>query len=80
MNSQRNAGPNLAMPGPRNGGLSKNTPPLTKGRIQVGLVFAGSLNKLKKQGRDYHNLPYIPSLVRRGAKFSMCHPEPISLS
>ena len=32
----------------------------------MGLVLTGSLDKPKQQGGDCHNLPCIPSLVRRG--------------
>jgi hypothetical protein len=32
----------------------------------VGLVLTGSLDRIKNQGRGFHNLPCIPSLVRRG--------------
>ena len=32
----------------------------------MGLVLTGSLDRIKNQGRGFHNLPCIPSLVRRG--------------
>jgi len=36
----------------------------------VGLILTVSLDKPKNQGRDYHNLPYIPLLAKEGKKFA----------
>ncbi len=34
------------------------------------MILTVSLDKLKNQGRDYHNLPYIPLLAKEGKKFA----------